>query len=418
MSAPALQFNGVTGAYRRTPVFENLSFSIAAGSLCGVIGPNGCGKTTLLRAATGLLPHVTGRVLLFGQDVRSLSAGRRARLVGVVPQELSTPMAFSVEAIVAMGRTHALGRRRSLSADDRHIVEQAMVYTDVFDMRERPFSELSGGEKQRAVIAMVLAQQPRLILMDEATSHLDINHALEVMQLAERLNSESDVTILMVSHDLNMAAEFCGRLLLLDRGRLVADGTPAEVLTESTLRRVYHCNVRVQPNATGESVTVTPSARLAAVHSGRGRHVHCIAGGGSGEEILRRLHLCGYTITCGVLNRGDSDARTAAALGVDCVLEQPFSAIGAEAFVRAESRAERAGAVIVCATPFGPGNAINLELAERALSRGVPVLVAAGLDERDYTTDRRVAAMAARLREAGATEWQTAADLFTLLDGL
>lgn len=415
MTTPALQFNAVSAGYRRMPVFEKLSFSIPPGTLCAVIGPNGCGKTTLIRAATGLLPHATGRVSLFGTDLRKLNGAQRAERVGVVPQELSTPMAFRVEAIVAMGRTHALGRRRALSAEDRRIIDQAMVYTDVMEMRDRPFPELSGGEKQRAVIAMVLAQQPRMILMDEATSHLDINHALEVMQIVERLNREAGVTILMVSHDLNVAAEFCERMLLLDGGELVADGTPTEVLTEETLRRVYHCDVRVQANTASGSVMVSPSPRLATGQSGKGLRVHCIAGGGSGEEIMRRLVLCDYTVTCGVLNEGDSDSQTARALGIDCIMEQPFSAVSANAFVAAETALKGADVVIVCPTPFGSGNVVNLELAERARSHQVPVFMADGIADRDYTPDQRASALAVQLKEQGAQEWQTTADLFALL---
>ena len=415
MSVAALSFQGVSGGYRRVPVFKDLSFSIAAGTLCGVIGPNGCGKTTLIRAATGLLPHISGNIELFGQDTLKLPAIQRAQRVGVVPQELSTPMAFSVEAIVAMGRTHALGRRGMLSAEDHRIVEQAMVYTDVMEMRKRPFPELSGGEKQRTVIAMVLAQQPRMILMDEATSHLDINHALEVMQIVERLNRESGVTILMVSHDLNIAAEFCDRLLLLDAGTLIADGPPAEVLTAERLRHVYHCDVQVQPNPISGSVMVTPTPRLAPAHSGQGTRVHCIAGGGSGEEVLRRLHLCDYSVSCGVLNEGDSDSQTAHALGIQTVLEQPFSAVSAEAFVAAETIVRVAQAVVVCPTPFGPGNAVNLDLALRAREQSIPVFLAAGVTERDYTPDRRATKDAARLIEQGAQEWDSVADLFALL---
>ncbi|MBL7077274.1 MAG: ATP-binding cassette domain-containing protein [Kiritimatiellae bacterium] len=418
MSIPALQFSKVTGGYRHVPVFEDLAFSIDPGTLCGVIGPNGCGKTTLIRAATGLLPRLSGSVSLFGKDVVNLKAAERAQRVGVVPQELSTPMAFTVEALVAMGRTHALGRRHTLSADDRRIIEQAMVYTDVMEMRRRPFPELSGGEKQRTVIAMVLAQQPRMILMDEATSHLDINHALEVMQIVERLNREAGVTILTVSHDLNIAAEFCERLLLLDHGRLVADGAPADVLTEERLREVYHCDVRVQSNPVNGSVMVTPSPRLAPGRSGEGIHVHCIAGGGSGEEILRRLHLCDYTVTCGVLNEGDSDSLTATALGIEGTFEQPFSAIGAQTFVEAEAQARQADAVVICPTPFGPGNAVNLDLAARALEQNIPVFLAAGVGDRDYTPDRRATKTAAQLVDQGAREWQSVTDLFTLLGEL
>jgi len=415
MSSPALSFNKVTGGYRHMPVFESLSFNIDPGTLCGVIGPNGCGKTTLIRAATGLLPRISGHVSLFGKPVASLKAADRAKRVGVVPQEISTPMAFTVEALVAMGRTHACGHRHSLSTEDRRIIEQAMVYTDVMEMRQRPFPELSGGEKQRAVIAMVLAQQPRMILMDEATSHLDINHALEVMQIVERLNRESGVTILTVSHDLNIAAEFCERLLLLDKGQLVADGTPADVLTEERLRQVYHCDVRVQPNPISGSVMVTPSPRLAPGRSGKGIRIHCVAGGGSGEEILRRLHLCDYTVTCGVLNQGDSDSQTATALGMGGTFEQPFSAVGAQKFVEAETQVREAHAVVICPTPFGPGNAVNLDLAARALDRDIPVFLAAGVADRDYTPDHRATQTAAQLVKRGAREWQTAADLFRLL---
>ncbi len=415
MSVPALSFSKVAGGYRHMPVFKDLSFTIDPGTLCGIIGPNGCGKTTLIRAATGLLPRLSGHVSLFGKDVASLKAAERARRVGVVPQELGTPMAFTVEALVAMGRTHTLGHRRALSSADHRIIEQAMVYTDVMDMRDRPFPELSGGEKQRTVIAMVLAQQPRMILMDEAISHLDINHALEVMQIVERLNREAGVTILTVSHDLNIAAEFCERLLLLDRGRLVADGTPADVLTETRLRQVYHCDVRVQPNPVSGSVMVTPSPRLAPAHSGKDIRIHCVAGGGSGEEVLRRLHLCDYTVTCGVLNTGDSDSQTAAALGMEGTFEQPFSAVSAQRFVEAEQQVHQAHAVVICPTPFGPGNAVNLDLATRALDRDIPVFLAAGVRDRDYTPDRRAANRAAELVERGAREWQTVSDLFKLL---
>ena len=260
MSA-ALTFDHVSGGYRRHSVFTDLSFQIPEGSLCAVLGPNGSGKTTLLRAATGLLDRLHGEVRLFGENVSALPADRRAQLVGVVPQEMSTPMAFTVDEIVTMGRTRALRRWGRPSLEDLRIIEQAMVYTDIDAMRRRPFTELSGGEKQRAVIAMVLAQQPRLILLDEATSHLDINHRLEIMDIVERLNREQGVTIVMVSHDPNLAAEFCERLLLLDQGRLVADGKPAEVLTEEILHEVYRCKVRIRRDPETGTVSVAAAPR-------------------------------------------------------------------------------------------------------------------------------------------------------------
>ena len=413
----AIQFDNVSGGYKHHQVFSNLSFAIEQGSMTAIIGPNGSGKTTLLRAVTGLLDRVTGDVRVFGRSINSMSPPERAALVGVIPQETHTPMAYSVEEIVMMGRTHALSRWHMPPPEEQRIVEQAMVYTDVISMRHRPFPELSGGERQRAVIAMVLAQQPRIILMDEATSHLDINHRLEIMQLIERLNKEEGVTVLMVSHDLNMAAEFCDRLLMVDEGRLVADGESADVLTRETIRSVYHCDVTIQQNPQSGSVMVVPSPRLSDGLIGKGITVHIIAGGGCGGEVLRRLNLCGYTVTCGVLNKGDSDADAAAALELETSLEKPFSHVEEEALASANKLAETASAIIVCRVPFGPGNVANLDLAIRAIDRGTAVLLAEGIESRDYTPNHQASRLAAELRQKGAKEWQSIADLLQLLSG-
>ncbi len=417
LRAGAIAFADVSGGYGRVPVFQDMSFTIREGTMAAIIGPNGSGKTTLLRAATGLLDRVSGQVRLFGKPVRSLPARERASTIGVVPQEVHTPMSYSVEEIVTMGLTHALSRWGAVSDADRKIVEQSMIYTDVADMRDRPFPELSGGERQRVVIAMVLAQQPRIILMDEATSHLDINHRLEVMQLIERLNRERGVTVLMVSHDLNMASEFCDRLLLVDKGRLVSDGSPSDVLTESALRQVYHCDVKIESNPQSGSVMVVPSPRLVAGQSARGMRLHVVAGGGCGEEVLRRLCLCDYAVSCGVLNSGDRDADTAMALELKVALEKPFSPVGGDAFLEAERLASESAALVVCGVPFGPGNVVNLELADRMFAKGIPVFLMAGISDRDYTLDGKASAIAARLLEAGAKEWESIADLLRLLPG-
>ena len=411
----AIEIDRVTAGYGETPIIRDLSFVVQPGEITAVIGPNGAGKTTLLRSITGLIEPFRGAIRLFGEDLARLPAGRRARLVGVVPQTMETPMAFTVAEIVMMGRTTVISRWRQPSAEDRHMVERAMVYTDVADMKNRPFSDLSGGEKQRAIIAMVLAQEPKLILMDEATSHLDINHRLEVMQIVERLNREQGTTVLIVSHDLNLSAEFCRRLLLLDHGAVVADGSPAEVMTEDLLSRVYHCDVRVQRNPANGSVSVVPAPRLTPGCSGRGIRVHVVAGGGCGEDILRRLSLNEYAISCGVLNQGDSDADVAEALGIETALEKPFSPIGHAALEAARQMVSRADAVIVCGVPFGPGNVVNLDLAEQALKAKKRVFVMEGIRDRDYTPNRDAARKSAALLAAGATPWRTITDLFALL---
>jgi len=415
MKTSAIEIEGLEAGYRDAPVLRGISCLIEPGEMVGVIGPNGAGKTTLLRALTGLIKPARGTIRLLGENLEDISARRRARLVGVVPQSVDTPMAFTVEEIVAMGRTAALKSWGRPAGRDRRIIEKALVYTDTADMRGRFFSELSGGEKQRAVIAMVLAQEPRIILMDEPTSHLDINHRIEIMQIVERLNGEAGVTVLMVSHDLNLSAEFCRRLVLVHHGRIVSDGAPAQVLKEETLRRVYECDVRVQCGPADGSVTVAPAPRLLPEHSGRGLRVHVVAGGGCGAEILRRLVLAEYSVTCGVLNGGDSDAEVCEALDIDTALETPFSPVGSEALARAMKMAGTADAVVVCGVPFGTGNVANLDLAEAAARRGKTVLILDGVGERDYTPDRAAARRFEELKALGVVMWESPADLVRLL---
>jgi iron complex transport system ATP-binding protein len=257
----AIEFLDLSGGYQHKNVLQDISFTIREGEMVSIIGPNGSGKTTVLRAATGLLERVSGTVKLFGRNVRSLSAAKRAAIVGVVPQKTFMPMAYSVEEVVSMGRAYSVPRWRGLNDDDYELVEKSMEYADVARLRQARFPELSGGEQQRVIIAMVLAQQPRIIIMDEATAHLDINHSLEIMQLIERLNKENGVTILMVSHDLNLSSEFSDRLLLIEQGHLVADGSPQQVLTEQMLKNVYNCVASIERNPHSKAVMVVPDLR-------------------------------------------------------------------------------------------------------------------------------------------------------------
>ncbi len=411
----AIRLQSVSAGYRERLVLKEFTLAAAEGEILGILGPNGAGKTTLFRVLCGLLPPRSGAVSVFGKAIPHLPPAERARLVAVVPQELDIPVAYTVEDVVMMGRTTSLSRWGQPSAKDRQVVERAMVYTDVADIRDRPITELSGGERQRAIVAMALAQEPRMILMDEATSHLDLNHRLEIMQLVERLNQENGVTVLMISHDLQLAAEFCRRLVLLDAGQIVADGRPASVLTEENLRRVYRCEVRVREDAETGGVSILPAPRLPAAGVGHGLHIHVVAGGGCGEDVLRRLVLCGYTVTCGVLNRGDLDAEVAAALGIETALEQPFSAIGQPALEAARQLAGKAAAIVLTSVPFGPGNVANLDLLEQACARGTPVLVMEGIEQRDYTPSREAVRRVTDLLARGATRWRDLSDLIARL---
>lgn len=414
----ALELQNVSAGYEPgQPVLRDITARIEPGDMVGILGPNGAGKTTLFRVLTGLLRPHTGHVRIFGHELQRLTASRRASLIGVSPQNPDGPIPFTVRELVTMSRTvwRAHWWHAPHSAADRHAVDRALALTDLEELRDRPMEALSGGEKQRAIIAMAIAREPPLLLLDEATSHLDMNHRLEIMQIVEKLNREHKVTVLMISHDLNLSADFCRRLLLLDHGRMAADGQPEHVLRADRLQAVYHCDVAVQHDVQRGVLTVNPARRLPSLPDGDGRRCHVIAGGGTASELLRRLALSGYRVSCGVLNAGDSDAATAQALGIAIVLEKPFSPIAAETLAAAGRLAIDCRLCIISEVPFGPGNTANLELAETILKRGGCVLVAHGIEERDYTRDGAAKARVKAMLDGGAQTWQNMTDLMHYL---
>ena len=415
LNAPALAFRGVSAGYRTRPVLQDVDFQIEEGEFVSVIGPNGSGKSTMLKTATGLLSPSAGRVELFGREVSSLKPRERAAMIGVVPQKLESPMAFTVAEIVMLGRSGARGRWGVADSKDYDSVERAMIYTNVLDLRDRLFNELSAGEQQRAALAMALAQEPRIIMLDESIAHLDINHSQEVLRILMSINREEKITVLLVSHDLNLAAQIAGRLMLMQSGRLVCNGTPGEVMQQELLSRVYDCDLRVREDPYTGHPSVTGVLDAALRRPPVERRLHVISGGGSGIELFRRLQIEGYDMTAGVLNRLDSDAEAARALDIECVLEQPFSAIGKEAYDAARQMVAGSDGVIVSRVPFGPGNLVNLELAAEALKAGKPVWMAAAASERDYTPGKAVADISRQLIAAGAKEWGNMHELMAQL---
>jgi len=259
------EFRGVSFDYqqsaeRRTRPFalSELTFEVAVGEIVGVIGPNSSGKTTLIRLLTRVLEPAAGEILLEGVPVGRLSRRDLARRVAVVPQGMLPQFPFTVGELVLMGRyPHDPGRYFE-SPRDRAIAREAMEATGVLELADLPLEHLSGGERQRAVVARALAQEPRLLVLDEPTSHLDLRYQVETAALLRRLNRELGTSILLVSHDLNLAAEVCDRLLLLSAGRAAAIGSPETVLDPTLLASVFGCEVVVDKNET----TRRPIVRL------------------------------------------------------------------------------------------------------------------------------------------------------------
>jgi iron complex transport system ATP-binding protein len=256
--ATILKLERVSFAYRDAPVFSGFDLSVGEGEMTAVLGPNGSGKTTLVRLAVGHLDPSEGSVVLRGTGLADLAPRERARTISVVPQESLLAFDFKVHEIVLMGRAPHQGILGIDGEDDREIARESMEQTAVAHLAERRFRELSGGERQRVVIARALAQRPRLLLLDEPTAFLDLKHRLSVYSLLGRLNRDLGITIVVVSHDINLAARHCDRVVLLHRGAVAADGPPDEVLTVENLRSVYEVDVDVRKDPDSGRTYVFP----------------------------------------------------------------------------------------------------------------------------------------------------------------
>ncbi|GAB4571880.1 MAG: ABC transporter ATP-binding protein [Anaerolineae bacterium] len=238
-----LRAREVQFAYGGHPVLRDISFALGAGQFVGLVGPNGTGKSTLLKVLGGLLPASAGQMALLGRSLDDYTAREVARIVAHVPQSTVLEFPFTVREVVLMGRSPFLGRFQLESALDREIAERAMRTTETLALADRPVNTLSGGEQQRVLIARALAQQPRILLLDEPTSNLDIRHQLALLALVRELAHEVGIGVVAALHDLPLAARFCDRVVMLAQGRVVADGTPAEVFTAYRLEQVFGVEV-------------------------------------------------------------------------------------------------------------------------------------------------------------------------------
>lgn len=243
-----LKINDLSCGYDICEVIKNISFSVREGDFLGIIGPNGAGKTTLFRAITGIVKPQKGDILYNGKDTFKILPRDFAREVAVIPQILEIPFSFLVEDFVLMGRFPHLDRFEALKQLDYEILEDALKLTDTYHLRKRKICDLSGGEKQRVILAQGFTQQPCLLLLDEPTSHLDIAHQVKILNLVKKLNKERGLTVIVVLHDLNLASSYCDKLILLNEGEIFKEGTPQKVLTYQNIEEVYRTVVIVREN--------------------------------------------------------------------------------------------------------------------------------------------------------------------------
>ncbi|MEW6446966.1 MAG: heme ABC transporter ATP-binding protein [Bacillota bacterium] len=242
---PNLAMRNVSFSYNGTTVLSGISFELGGGTLLSLIGPNGAGKTTLIKIISGILRPETGSVLLDGRDLSCMKQIEVARRMAVVPQHNPMDFGFTVQQVVMMGRYPYLNRLRREGGADFAAVAEAIRATGLGHMAQRPVTSLSGGERQRVAIARALAQQPEILLLDEPTAHLDIACQAATLELLRRLSTERGIAVIAALHDLNLAAAYFDRLILLKEGRIAAQGAPDAVLTPENIQAAYGIGVTI-----------------------------------------------------------------------------------------------------------------------------------------------------------------------------
>lgn len=432
-AAPALSFESVSFGYGQHQVVRDVTLQLAGGEMVGLLGPNGAGKSTLLRLAAGALRPRAGSIRLRGEDIWRLPRREVARRVAVAPQDFTVQFAYTVRQIVEMGRMPHHDLLSIARHEDGQAIEDAMAAAGVEHLADRVFNDLSGGERQRVLIALTLAQQASILLLDEPTAHLDIRYQIEVLDLLRRLNAERKLTVFAALHDLNLAARYFSRLILF-RERIVADGPPARVLDADLLSSVYETRVRVGILRGEQHLSVLPPGQDNPViwqserpSDTKSLAVHVIAGGGSGELMMRALADAGVPFSAGPLNAGDSDYTLAQRLATLCIVEAPYAPISDDGLASAQAHMLEAQGVILCPTPLGPGNIglIEAALAARHAGRTVVLLepsastgndetsLLASVAERDYS--ERGAELYGKLLAAGCPVVSSPAEALKLL---
>ncbi|MFB4315589.1 ABC transporter ATP-binding protein [Actinomadura sp. 21ATH] len=264
-AATTLEARGLRLGYGDRLIVDGLTLDLGGAGVTAIIGPNGCGKSTLLRGLGRLLRPRGGQVVLDGADIAKLSTREVARRLAVLPQAPQAPEGLTVADLVARGRHPHQAWHRQWSAGDEDVVNAALDRTGIRDLADRPLDELSGGQRQRAWISMALAQDTGLLLLDEPTTYLDLAHQVEVLELVRRLHDTDGRTIVMVLHDLNLAARYADRLVAMRAGAVVAEGPPAEVLTEPLLDEVFALPARViEDPVTGAPLVIPLGSHAAA----------------------------------------------------------------------------------------------------------------------------------------------------------
>jgi iron complex transport system ATP-binding protein len=323
--AAAFEAAALTFSYGERPIVQDVNLRVRRGEFVALLGPNGAGKTTLLHLLSGTLRPRAGSVRLFDREVGSLGSREIARLVGVVPQESSSNFDFTNREVVLMGRVVHADRFALESEEDYRAAAHAMRQTRTECLADRGFMAVSGGERQRVVIAQVLAQEPLALLLDEPTANLDINHQIEIMHLIDLVRRDRALAVVAVLHDMNLAAQFADRVVLLKDGRIHSEDVPRKALVPMTIRDIYDARVIVEAHPSTNKAHVVPLYERAGKTAGtRGTRVHVVGGAGSGGYMLSALASAGFSVSTSIMWSIDADQKAAERLAI------PFARLAAD----------------------------------------------------------------------------------------
>ncbi len=395
-------------SYNDSPLLDAIDLVIQKGEVLSLVGANGSGKTTLLKNISGILTPAKGAVYLDMTSLSKLSGAQLARQLGALEQDREVGFDFTVREIVSLGRIPHRGRFARPSKSDIQWIDRAMELTYTKDLSERSIYELSGGERQLVFLAMVLAQNPSVLLLDEPTTYLDIDHQLQIMEII-RQQAAAGMTVVMAIHDLNLASQYSVRIAMLHQGKLLAVGRPEEVLTKHNIKQAFKADVSIGKNPVTNSLYISTIPRRRKDKAEK-RKLHIICGGGSGVAILHELADF-YSLSIGVISPLDSDFEAAQQLRAKLVTEAPFVPISKSAYAANLAVMRQSDGVVICNTPFGPGNLLNLEAAVK-LSDETNILIidAKSIKERDFTGGQATD-LIHRLLKAGAVPVSTLEEL-------
>ena len=392
-SVPALDIRRVTARYGDRIGVQGIDLTVPTGEFLALTGPNGSGKTTVMRLGLGFLAPVEGSVELFGRPVASLPIRERARRVAWVPQEEPLREDVPLEEYVLYGRYSFHGLLDGNTDRERALAIDLLGQVGLAERAREGVLSLSGGERQRAVLARALAQEAPLLLLDEPTAHLDIGHQLDLLGRVRALARSKHVTVVAALHDLNLAARFADRIVVLSHGRAVADGPPSSVLSEDLVARVWGVAADLEVDRRTGLPYLIPHQLTVAIPrdpvSPLAGPVHVVGGGGAAAHWLRRLSDEGYRLTAGALPLLDTDAEVAEALGIPSAIEGPFAPLGEAVREQHRRLLEGARAIVVAPFAVGPSNLANLEDLQEFVTR-VPtfLLSVPSIGERDFAGGR------------------------------